>query len=189
MTLFSSIDHFLYALIGRFLPLWITPNHITVFRFVTIPFVIYFLATEMYVVAIPLFIISAFSDAVDGALARMSDRVTDWGKIFDPLADKLLIGSAAAITVTKFLGFWFVATIISIELFLIAVAWYKRYGQKKTIEAGKLGKTKMVLQSVGVGLLLVYAVAPFILIINIAQVLLVAAIICAIGSIFTYNSI
>ena len=145
--------------------------------------------TEQYGIAIPVFTISAFSDALDGALARETDRITDWGKLFDPLADKLLIGSVAAITVLKFLGMWMVLIIVGIELLLILVASYKRYIGRKAIEAGKIGKMKMVLQSVGVGLLLVYAVYPSSGLMNAVQIILISAIICAVGSLFTYNSV
>ncbi len=189
VTLFSSVDHFLYHSLIRHFPKWITPNHLTVFRFVTIPFLIFLLVSEQYGLAIPLFVVSALSDAFDGALARQTNQVTEWGKIFDPLADKLLIGSVAGISMVRFLGVGITSTIIGIELLLILTAWYKRYVQKKKIEAGKIGKMKMVLQSVGVGLLLVYAVYPSAGVLNAVQIILVAAIICAIGSLFTYNSV
>lgn len=189
MTLFSSVDYFLYRSFLRFMPDWIEPNHLTVFRFVTIPFLIFLLVTEQYWIAIPVFIVSAFSDALDGALARETNRVTDWGKVFDPLADKLLIGSVAAITVVQFLGIWLFLIILGAELLLIVIAAFKRYVQKRVIEAGKVGKMKMVLQCVGVGLLLVYAVYPADWVINSAQTIIIAAVICAIGSLFTYNSV
>jgi CDP-diacylglycerol--glycerol-3-phosphate 3-phosphatidyltransferase len=190
MTLWKPLDWFLYKIFLSWWPRWIEPNHITVFRFVSIPPIIYFIVTGNYTVGIPLFAISAFSDALDGALARMTHQVTAWGKIYDPLADKLLIGSVAAIVVTQYLGVLVTVAIISIEAILIITAWWKRgVLKKKKIEAGPIGKVKMVFQSVGVGLILVHAVNGSMLAFGVAEILIAAAIICAVGSLFTYNSV
>ena len=190
MTLWKPLDWFLYKIFLSWWPRSIEPNHITVFRFVSIPPIIYFLVTENYTIGIPLFIISAFSDALDGAMARMRHEVTAWGKLYDPLADKLLIGSVAAIVVTKYLGGATTIAIISIEVILVFTAWWKRYLLKnKKIEAGIIGKVKMVLQSTGIGFLLIYAVNGSMFALGFAQVLIAAAIICAVGSLFTYNSV
>ncbi len=190
MTLWKPLDWFLYKIFLSWWPRWIEPNYITVFRFVAIPPLIYFLVTGNYAVAIPLFAVAAFSDALDGVLARMTLRVTEWGKLYDPLADKLLIGSVATIVVTQYLGAFVTFIIIDIEVILIVTAWIKREVlKKKKIEAGIVGKVKMVLQSVGVGLLLIYAVSGSMTVFAIAQILIAAAIICAVGSLFTYNSV
>lgn len=190
MTLWKPLDWFLYKIFLSWWPRSIEPNHLTVFRFVSIPPILYFLVTGNYAVAIPLFIISAFSDALDGAMARMKHEVTEWGKLYDPLADKLLIGSVAAVVVTQYLGPLVTIMILLIEAVLILTAWYKRkILKKKKIEAGHIGKVKMVLQSVGVGLLLVFAVNNSLLVLAFAEIIIAAAIICAIGSLFTYNSV
>lgn len=190
MTLWKPLDWFLYKVFLSWWPRWIEPNHITVFRFISIPFVVYFIITDNYAVGLPLFAISAFSDALDGALARMTLQVTEWGKLYDPLADKLLIGSVAAIVVTQYFGVLVTILILGVEAILILTSWWKRYLLKnKNIEAGVIGKVKMVLQSVGVGLLLIYSVNGSILAYGISEVFIAAAIICAIGSLFTYNSV
>jgi CDP-diacylglycerol--glycerol-3-phosphate 3-phosphatidyltransferase len=190
MTLWKPLDWFLYKIFLSWWPRSIEPNHITVFRFVSIPPIIYFLVTGHYTVGIILFALSAFSDALDGAMARMKHEVTEWGKLYDPLADKLLIGSVATIVVTKYLGIAVTVAILSIEIILIFTAWWKKYIlYKKNIEAGVIGKVKMVLQSVGVGLLLLYTIYPSAMLLMVAEILIAAAIICAVGSLFTYNSV
>jgi CDP-diacylglycerol---glycerol-3-phosphate 3-phosphatidyltransferase len=189
MTLWTPIDDFIYAVFLRFLPRSVHPNHITVLRFISIPFVIYFLAGGEYKIGMMLFILSAFTDALDGVLARKRKQVTEWGITFDPLADKLLVGSAVAIIVSQVLGFWFAGIMIGLELVLIFVAWYKRYIQHKKLEAGRFGKLKMVLQSVGVGFLILFVLTSVPSILTIGHIILIAAIVCAIGSIFSYNSV
>ena len=122
------------------IPEKVTPNHVTIFRFITIPFVIFFLVLENYTILIPLFAISAFSDAIDGAMARTRDRVTEWGKKFDPVADKLLIGSLAAIVITKEISPILAMIIIILEVLIVITAIREMKKYKKTIEAQKSGE-------------------------------------------------
>ncbi|MEK7552564.1 MAG: CDP-alcohol phosphatidyltransferase family protein, partial [Patescibacteria group bacterium] len=97
-------DQLLAKTVIPLLPRRTTPNQITTFRFLTVPVVFFLLIFGSYFWAGIVFLVAAFSDALDGALARTTDRITDWGKLFDPLADKLLIGGTAAILVTRFLS-------------------------------------------------------------------------------------
>src|SRR3989338_2865390 len=97
-------DKILKRTLLPFIPRYVTPNSVTWFRFVSIPFVGYLLVQEQYFPGLILFFISSFSDAVDGALARTRDQVTEWGKTYDPFADKLLIGTAVFILVSRFLN-------------------------------------------------------------------------------------
>jgi len=73
------------------------PNKLTVMRMILIPFVMFFyLATFIpggKIVAIVLFVIAAFTDFLDGKIARSQNLVTDFGKFLDPIADKLLTSS------------------------------------------------------------------------------------------------
>lgn len=75
-------------------------NKITIFRILIIPF---FIASVLYYgdamphlrfVALAIFALAAFSDAIDGGIARSRDQITELGIILDPIADKLLIASA-----------------------------------------------------------------------------------------------
>ena len=74
------------------------PNKLTVMRMILIPFVMFFyLATFIpggKIVAIVLFVIAAFTDFLDGKIARSQNLVTDFGKFLDPIADKLLVAAA-----------------------------------------------------------------------------------------------
>ena len=83
------------------------PNYITLFRILLVPFfftalVYYEPGKEYYrLVALGLFLTAAFTDALDGFLARITHKKTDLGRFLDPLADKLLLLSG-------FLGLLFV---------------------------------------------------------------------------------
>lgn len=171
------------------IPAWVTPNMVTWFRFITIPFVAYLLMEQLYIYSLIFFSISAFSDAVDGSLARTRNQVTEWGKKYDPLADKLLIGVAAFILVTRYISVYLAATIIILELFLIAGAYYRKRTQGIPIEAEVSGKIKMGLQSLGVGAILFAVAFQLPAFLTIAVYLLYLAIIFAIISLVVYKSI
>lgn len=74
------------------------------FRLLLIPVFIYFLAgteSDGSVVAGVLFAVASFTDWLDGQIARRTDTVTDFGRFADPLADRLLIGSALVILLVR----------------------------------------------------------------------------------------
>lgn len=189
MSKVTFIDKILAATFLKLIPKWVTPNHLTIFRFLTIPFVIFLLITENYYLAIPLFIISAFSDALDGAKARTNNQITEWGKMFDPVADKMLIGSVAAIVISTAVSQILALIIIALEMFIILAAFYRKRYNQENIEAGLSGKLKMICQSFGSGFLLLYLVWPIAWMFTAAIVLLYVAIFFALISLFVYNSI
>ena len=180
-------DRILAATFLKLLPKRVTPNQLTIFRFFTVPFVATFMYIEWYSVAIPLFIISAFTDALDGALARTRNMVTEWGKVYDPVADKLLIGFAAIIIIPKYVNFFLAAFLIFIEVFIIGTAYYFKNKGKIQISANIWGKMKMICQSFGVGFLLLNAVIALPAFLITAQYLLYASILLAIISLITYG--
>ena len=73
------------------------PNRLTILRIVLIPFFVLFSLTSWAAspyLALLLFVAAALTDKLDGYLARKYQLVTSFGKIMDPLADKLLVGTA-----------------------------------------------------------------------------------------------
>ncbi len=178
-----------------FLPIisrFITPNMVTWTRFFSVPFVGYFLWVENYTIALPLFIISAFSDAVDGSLARTRNQVTDFGKMFDPLADKLLIATAAIILVPRYLeetGWAIVIAIVIMEFILIISAYTQKRYYGKVIQAENTGKLKMVMQSIGIGSLLIYALTGTAIFLVIATYSFYVAIFFALISLVVYRAV
>lgn len=171
------------------IPKNIVPNHVTTFRYLSIPVILYLLLSGFHGWSIILFSISAFSDAIDGSLARTRRQITDWGKLHDPLADKLLIGSVGAVAVSIYLSFYLMMVIVIIELFLILNAIIKIRSGDKTITALLPGKVKMILQSVGVGLVLLFVVFPIPWILFLAATLLYLSIFFALLSLIVYSSI
>lgn len=80
------------------------PNALTLFRIALIP-LFWILAVSsvpaMRWCALIIFIIATFTDFLDGKIARKTGKITSFGKIMDPLADKLLVISALVIFITQ----------------------------------------------------------------------------------------
>jgi CDP-diacylglycerol--glycerol-3-phosphate 3-phosphatidyltransferase len=115
--------------------------------------------------ALTVFLAAAFTDLLDGYLARRWKQVTTVGTLLDPVADKLLISAALiSLVETRLLPGWMVILIISRELAvsgLRSIAAAEGY----TIKAGDLGKSKMVMQVVGITLVMLsvrwHALMPY----------------------------
>lgn len=144
------------------------PNAITLGRIVLAAIVAPMLLVDSFAVraaAFVVFLVAAFSDLVDGKLARDRGLITDFGKLADPLADKLLL----ACTFVPFYwlshwgepatGFpWFGGVLPWYILFIIFgreifVTAFRGYAARRgvVIAAGKSGKLKAVFQNIATG--------------------------------------
>ena len=146
-------DRIIAALVLPFLPSTVTPNHITMVRFIATPFVLLLLSLQYYAWGVPLFLLVALTDAVDGALASTRHHITDWGRMFDPLADKLLIIPTVLVLSINFLDNYLAFIVVGVELLIIvaALAWRK---EGRIVQANWWGKIKMLLEVTGVMALL-----------------------------------
>ncbi|MEK7611729.1 MAG: CDP-alcohol phosphatidyltransferase family protein [Patescibacteria group bacterium] len=180
-------DRILAATFLKLLPARVTPNHLTIFRFIMVPVVAFAVFLELYPLSVILFIVAAFTDALDGALARTRNQITDWGKMYDPMADKLLIGLVAILLIPRFMSFGIAFMIILIEMMLIGSAYYLKHRRGKEIRANAWGKTKMILQSTGVAALLLFAISGIPFFYPIALYALYGAIVFGAVSILTYS--
>jgi CDP-diacylglycerol--glycerol-3-phosphate 3-phosphatidyltransferase len=110
------------------------------------------LANDLF--ALSVFLAAAGTDLLDGYLARRWRQVTTVGTLLDPVADKLLI-SAALISLVeiRLLPGWMVILIISRE-FAVSGLRSIAAAEGYTIRAGELGKSKMVLQVIGVAIVM-----------------------------------
>jgi len=154
-------DWLVNRLILWLIPQRIKPNHITSLRFVlTVP-TVWLIYSGNYSLGAALFIIAALTDIIDGSLARIRNQITEWGELFDPVADKLLIGLVGIILIFQFLHWAFIAAILALEIITILGAFYFKLTNKPIhIKSNIFGKIKMILQSIGIVLLFVFAQMP-----------------------------
>lgn len=179
-------DRLLGATVIRFIPDFVTPNAVTWFRFVLTPFVLYLLYIQDYAVGVPLFMFASFTDAVDGSMARLRNQITDWGMLYDPIADKVLIGSVVLLVVIRHINPLFGITIVLLEAALVfGGVVRKRMGLP--VMANVVGKAKMFLQFLGVTFLLVAVWSGIDLFIPFSIATLSLAIAFALVSLLTYG--
>ena len=135
------------------------PNKLTLLRVCLIPFFVIFLLADIFGaaddwIALAIFIIASLTDMLDGKIARKYNLVTNFGKLMDPLADKLLV-SAALICLTAMdrLAAWIVIVIISRE-FIISGLRQIASDNGIVIAASYWGKYKTTFQIIMICLLI-----------------------------------
>ena len=135
-------------------------NVLTVVRILMVPFFVWFLVLDdgqdglFRWLAVLVFAVAIYTDKLDGDLARSRGLITDFGKIADPIADKLLIGSA--LVMLSVLGelWWWVTIVILVREIGITLLRFAviRYG---VMPASRGGKLKTVVQTVAILLFLI----------------------------------
>lgn len=132
------------------------PNQLTIARILLVPvWVVVFLADWIPsplkdYLAVAIFSIASITDLFDGKLARAMNVVSDFGKFMDPLADKLLVGSALICFVElRVVPSWAVVIIIARE-FIISGFRLVAAGKGVVIAADIWGKVKTVVQMIAI---------------------------------------
>ncbi len=147
-------DYLLKYTVVPLVPRFVKPNHITVFRMIATPFVLWLLYIQNYQWGVPVFIFVACTDALDGSVARLRKEITVWGTFFDPLADKILMGSVFILIVMQHINILFGLLLLMVEVVIGLGGLYRRMKGLPILTANIYGKTKMVLQVIGVTFLL-----------------------------------
>ncbi len=125
-----------------------TPNMLTLIRVIMVPFFMWALLSGFYWAAIIIFAVASLTDQLDGYLARKNNQVTTFGKLMDPLADKILTISALVCMLgidAPFINSWVIMIIISRELIVTGVRQLAM-GENTVIAASSWGKAKTVSQ-------------------------------------------
>lgn len=178
-------DYILWPLV-KVMPNFIKPNHITGLRFLLTPIVLYLLFFENYKLGVPLFFFTAFTDALDGAMARIRNQITEWGIFFDPVADKILIGGVIVLIGVRFLPFYAVMALVGIEITIASAAVW--YGDKNSPRsANNWGKAKMVMEVLAILLILIGAMVSSPALMSAGEIGIWFAILLALISLFTYS--
>jgi cardiolipin synthase (CMP-forming) len=108
------------AMKGR---IWTVPNQITLLRLGFLPFFLILVFYEEYRWALVVLVLVAFSDALDGFLARYLHQKSALGAYLDPIADKLLLSSSfVVLSMGKKIGWWLTIMVLSRDVLLLVVA-------------------------------------------------------------------
>ena len=135
-------------------------NIFTIFRILLAPIFFIFFISKLYIFAFICFLIASITDALDGYLARKYKIISDFGSIYDPLADKILIFFAFLCIFIhppfiltnppgeswRSIFLYYPLIIIVSRDFLITILRTKLHKRNIILKANFLGKIKTVLQ-------------------------------------------
>lgn len=170
------------------------PNLLSYIRLIMLPVFLYMYrsatGTSDYVRAFVLLAVAMLTDALDGFIARKFNMVTQWGKIIDPVADKLLQFILTLALLGNYPQMWlFVIVFMIKEIYMIIMNfWLVRY-DPEIVRARSFGKVVTVLIDVTVGLLLIFTKVPSTYVWIIAAVLSVAAVYVGVRYSFIHRQI
>lgn len=131
------------------------PNKITVFRFVCIPFLLAAALINFkyhWIVTFVIYLVGCISDKLDGTIARKYDLITDFGKLFDPLADKAFMLASFLILINLGWHTELVIMIMMLREFLVAGIRMAGSAEGEVIPANIFGKLKTLLQMITAGI-------------------------------------
>lgn len=121
------------------------PNILTIIRFLLIPIILIYIFTGNYILALIVFTISALTDIADGFIARKFNLISNFGKLMDPLADKLTqIATLTSLVVVHIIPLWILVIVISKEFIMICGASFL-YGKDVVVYSKWYGKLATVL--------------------------------------------
>ncbi len=124
-------------------------NRLTMLRIVlTFVFMFFLFAHGLLakVLSLVVFISAALSDFFDGMIAHRKNMVTDFGRLMDPIADKILVLAAfAAFVQMQLIDAWMFVIIVSREILITSLRLFA-LNKGKVLSAGRAGKHKTVSQ-------------------------------------------
>ena len=129
------------------------PNKLTILRIIMIPVFILMFYLDFagrYYVAAGIFVLAFITDILDGYLARKHDIVSSFGKLLDPVADKMLVASALILLSAYQMLHPVIAIVILCREFIISGVRSVAASKGIVIAAGTLGKIKTVVQCIAI---------------------------------------
>lgn len=136
------------------------PNKLTILRIILVPFFVLFmlLPGDIFphhnLVALAIFGIASYTDHLDGKIARRDHLITNFGKLMDPLADKIMVMSALVCFVANGMTNTVFVLLIMVREFAVTSIRLIAVEQGRVIPANNWGKAKTVSQIVAICIVL-----------------------------------
>lgn len=136
------------------------PNKLTILRIILVPFFVLFmlLSGDIFphhnLVALAIFGIASYTDHLDGKIARRDHLITNFGKLMDPLADKIMVMSALVCFVANGMTNTVFVLLIMVREFAVTSIRLIAVEQGRVIPANNWGKAKTVSQIVAICIVL-----------------------------------
>ena len=133
------------------------PNQLTILRIILTAFFVFFVfipGLAFKVLALAVFSCAALTDWLDGKIAKSRNLITDFGKIMDPIADKILVlGAFLSFIQLQLIPAWTVVVIIGRESAITSLRFFA-LSKGRVIAASKGGKYKTVSQMAAIFIIL-----------------------------------
>ena len=136
------------------------PNKLTLARIAAVPVFVVLYMKALYIPAFVVFILASLTDMLDGKIARKYNLITNFGKIMDPLADKILVYSAFCLMIEDHTMPSWMLIVILLREFAVSGMRTVAAANGIVVAAGMSGKIKTVLQMIAVPLLIIRSVHP-----------------------------
>lgn len=121
------------------------PNILTIIRILLIPVILFYVFTGQYIIAFIVFTLSGLTDIADGFIARKFNLISNFGKLMDPLADKLTqIATLTSLVITDIIPIWILVVVLFKEFIMIVGASFL-YGKDVVVYSRWYGKLATVL--------------------------------------------
>ena len=129
-----------------------TPNKLTLLRVIMIPiFMVVYMYWNVYpVISAGIFALAFLTDMLDGYLARKNNQVSNFGKIMDPLADKVLVAAAMVLlTASGIVNEWVTVLVLARE-FAVSGIRIAAAAEGNVVAASIWGKIKTIWQFIAI---------------------------------------
>lgn len=130
------------------------PNVLTIIRMVLIPVFIALYYGDLTVLAFAVYVTACLTDALDGYIARRFDQITPFGKLMDPLADKLMqLSMMFCLTSTGYMPWWALIVLLAKEIVMVtggALLFKKRDVVVMSSWPGKVATVLLILAIIAI---------------------------------------
>ena len=121
------------------------PNILTIIRFLLIPIIVMFAFQDNYIATIIMLTVSGLTDVLDGYIARKFNFISNFGKLMDPLADKMTqIALLGTLAIQKIIPVWIIVVVFIKEFLMVSGASFL-YGKELVVSSKWYGKLTTVL--------------------------------------------
>ena len=127
-----------------FTNVWTIPNVLTMIRLILVPVFVVLFFTGHRKASLAVFIAASLTDMLDGYLARKLNQVTDFGKLFDPLADKLMVLSAMVCQGIAGVFPWSAIIIVACKELMMVIGGLFMLSKNMVVYSNYVGKTAQV---------------------------------------------
>ena len=127
-----------------FTNVWNVPNVLTMIRLALVPVFVVLFFNGLKKAALAVFVAASLTDMLDGFLARKLNQITDFGKLFDPLADKLMVITALVCQGIAGVFPWAAIAIVAAKELFMVVGGLLMLSRNVVVFSNIVGKTAQV---------------------------------------------